>query len=81
MSTLHRILVFFGGAIKHHSSAVLFIGHPSARVTSQDGQYESGVRERGKPYPDARPAGDESPNITIDLGTVFFDDRSGNFWE
>ena len=55
----------------------IFIGHPPARDTSQDGQYESGVRERVNltPIP-GRPAGHpargESPNITIDLGTVFF---------
>ena len=66
MSTLRRILV----------------GHPPARETSQDGQYESGVRERVNltPMP-GRPARGKSPNVTIDLGTVFFDDRSGNFWE
>ena len=66
MSTLHRILV----------------GHPPARETSQDGQYESGVRERVNltPMP-GRPARGESPNITIDLGTVFFDNRSDSFWE
>ena len=36
--------------------ALSFIGHPPARETSQDGQYESGVRE-SKPDPDSRPAG------------------------
>ena len=63
-----------------------FIGHPPARETSQDGQYESGVRERvnltpmpGRPA--GHPAGGKSPNVTIDLGTVFFDDRSSNFLE
>ena len=50
-----------------------FIGYPLTRDTTQDGKYESGVRERVNltPMP-GRPARGESPNITIDLGTVFF---------
>ena len=49
---------YFFGASKLVIFTVYFIGHPPARETSQDGQYESGVRERVNltPIP-GRPSG------------------------
>ena len=78
----HSAFTCTQGLRVHLLASMSFVGHPQARDTSQDGQYESCLREGVNltPIP-GRPARGESPDLTIDLGTVFFDDRSGNFWE